>query len=540
MENIEIQKYGSIIPRRLAELWSYEGDDKTIVLSDAKLSLDKYCLDQMGTFIWRHCDGHSSVEKLADLIIAECEDSAPSHNQVVPDIMSFLQPLREEGLVTWRDSKSIDILLVVPPASSVYSPEALKTPEYSAPPLGLCYIASMLKQHGYGISIYDMHQSAAMPEDIVKKCRELNPKIVGITASTPSFPNATQVARFAKAWNQDTVTIIGGPHATGAPDQCLFSGSFDFVCIGEGEETMPELANAIIKDKSDSREIPGLAYLSDDKVVFSSSRKRLTNLDAIPLPARDLIDIDKYYQKGSLVSSRGCPIGCDFCACASISGNTYRTHSIDYVLNEVEHMMKKYGYHYFDFHDDTFNLHTERVFKFCEEIKKRKLNFKWGCFCRAAQLTLETAKAMAEAGCTVIQFGVESGNDVVLESTNKKTTVQQIINAVTFASKAGITQITCGFIIGHANDTEQTVQDTINLGLRLHDLGATRLTLSLLTPYPGTKIYDNRDELGIELLTDDWEQYTFSRLVAQTKYLDKKKLRELYVEGILRFLEVSR
>lgn len=540
MDDFEAEKNNAIIPKRLTELWSFEDGGTTIVLSDAKLLLDKYYLDEMGGLIWKHCNGLNSVNEIATLIRAECEGATPSHNQVVSDIISFLQPLREEGLVTWQDNKFVEVLLVVPPAPSVYSSEAIKTPEYSAPPLGLCYIAAMLRQNGYVVSIYDMHQLAALPEDIVKKCRELNPKIIGITASTPSFPNAAQIARFVKAWNQDIVTVIGGPHATGIPDQCLLSGSFDFVCIGEGEEAMLELANAIINDKSDPREIPGFAYLSDKKVIFSSPCNRVTNLDALPLPARDLIDIDKYYQKGSLISSRGCPVGCDFCACASISGNTYRTHSIDYVLNEVEHMMERYGYHYFDFHDDTFNLHAERVFNFCDEIKKRNLSFEWGCFCRADQLTLKMAKAMADAGCTVIQFGVESGNDAVLESINKKTTVQQIMNAVTFASKVGIKQITCGFIIGHANDTEQTVQDTINLGLRLHDLGATRLTLSLLTPYPGTKIYDNRDELGIELLTDDLEQYTFSRVVAQTQNLNKDKLRKLYVEGVLRFLEVSK
>lgn len=529
----------SLIPKKLSCLWKIQSKSITI-LSDVNLSLNKYCLDEIGGFIWKLCDGRNTVDDIAKCLESKCKRAVPSHNTVVNDIYTLLQSLQAEGLITWQEHNSIDVLLVVPPAPSVYSPKAVKTPEYSAPPLGLCYIAAVLRENGFRVAIVDMHQFPAVPEDIVKKCRELNPKIVGITSSTPSYPNALRVACFVKAWNQDVITVIGGPHATCIPKECICSDSFDFVCIGEGEISMFELVRALIRGKENPQKILGFAHKSNGKITFSSPRQKITNLDTLPFPARNLLKLDNYYQKGSIVSSRGCPIGCNYCACAAISGNTYRANSIDYILKEVKQMMGQYGFRFFDFHDDTFNLNANRVFRFCNEVEKRRMKFEWGCFCRVAPFTFKMAETMANAGCRVVQFGVESGSDSVLKAINKKTTVKQIKNAVSAAKDAGIEQIVCGFIIGHPQDTEDSVKDTIELGLGLSKLGATRLTLSLLTPYPGTEVFEERKRLGIKLITDDWEQYTFSRVVIETRHLNKERLRELYTDGILKFLEASK
>ncbi len=149
------------------------------------------------------------------------------------------------------------------------------------------------------------------------------------------------------------------------------------------------------------------------------------------------------------------------------------------------------------------------------------------------------AKAMKKAGCEVIQFGVEAGNQTVLDSIQKKITLEQVESAVSAAGKAGIKQIACGFIIGHANDTEETANQTIEFGVKLAKLGATRLTISVLTPYPGTDVYINRDLYGIKLLTTDWEQYIFSRVVMETKNLSQERLREIYTKGVFEFLKAT-
>ena len=527
-------------PRRATELWDVNHRGLVRVLTDRRLELDQYLLNEIGSAIWRLCDGNTSVAEIARFIKAGCDKPSPRITQIERDVFRFLDSARRQGIVTWPKDRGADILLIVPPAPGTYAREAVRTPEYSSPPLGLCYIAATLQGAGFRVAVLDLHQETGLPEDTVAACRELQPTVVGITASTPTYPNAVQVARFVKAWRGDCTTVLGGPHATGAPIECVQSGAFDFVCVGEGERPMLELTKALIREHGNPREVAGFVHsCGEGKMVKHAASPRLRNLDQLPYPARDLLRLDDYYQRGAIISSRGCPIGCDFCACTSIVGQTYRVHSIERVINEMQHMKDRYGCRHFDFHDDTFNLRPARVFDFCRELGNRKMDANWGCFCRAAQMTDEMAQAMAGAGCSVIQYGVESGNEAVLRSLNKQTTKNQIESAVSAAANAGIEQVVCGFIIGHAPDTAESIHDTINFGLRLRDLGATRLTLSLLTPYPGTRVYENRDRLGIKLLTKDWEQYTFSRVVIETNNLNRDQLRELYVEGLSRFLEAS-
>ncbi len=530
-----------LCPKRLSDIWQVDPQNgATSILSDASVSLGRFRLDEVGGFVWRLCDGTRTVGEIAKELVAECDGPTPPHETVVGDTVRLLQSLRSDGLIAWDGDRRVDVLLVVPPCPSVYSKDAIKTPEYSAPPLGLCYIASALRKHGYTAAILDLHQQAGKPEDVVEECRRRRPAMIGITTTTPSYPNAERVAKFVKAFEESVVTFVGGPHATCLPQECVASEAIDYVCIGEGENTARELADAILRGVGEIGSVRGLAYMSEDGPVLTGNRDPSENLDVLPLPARDLLELDSYSQKGSIVSSRGCPIGCDFCSCAAIVGNTYRPHSISYVLDEIEHVVNEYNCRFFDFHDDTFNLHPNRVFDFCVLLKKREIDIKWGCFCRAAQMSDKMARAMADAGCTVIQYGVEAGNDRMLQAVGKKTSVKQVEDAVRAAVAAGIEQIVCGFIIGHAQDTEDSVRDTINLGLRLSELGATRLVLSLLTPYPGTAVYEEREQRGITLLTDDWEQYTFSHVVMETTHLGRDQLRKLYFEGVTKFLEASK
>jgi radical SAM superfamily enzyme YgiQ (UPF0313 family) len=525
------------------------------ILSDARLALDQYELNETAAAVWRLCDGTRTVANIAAAIAAESGPSAPPLAVVTSDIRRLMASLRAEGLVTCGEPTPIDVLFVVPPFPSTYSRHAVETPEYSAPPLGVCYVAAVLREHGYTVQILDLHVTAGEPEDVVRACRRLRPRVVGITATTPSYPNALRVARFAKAWNGEVVTVLGGPHATGIPFACARAGAFDYVCVGEGEWKMLALVDALLRGEGSARDVRGIVRAGDAEHPAApglqvAASRRPTNpgsdrvavpgaapLDHIPPPARDLLELDRYYQKGAIISSRGCPIDCNFCACAAIVGRTYRVHSIPYVLDEVESMMKTYGYRFFDFHDDTFNLQRHRVFDFCSAVEERRLDFRWGCFCRAAQLTPEMARAMARAGCQVVQFGVEAGDDTMLRAIKKATSTRQIEDAVRSAARAGIPEIVCGFIIGHAGDTEDSVQRTLEFGLHLRRLGATRLTLSLLTPYPGTEVFDRREELGIRLLTEDWEQYIFSRVVIETRHLSPSRLQELYVNGLCKFLD---
>ncbi len=527
-------------PSRISELWFEEDDQSVNLFSDKRLRLTKYKLNEIGSFIWRLCDGEHSNDEIARSVFESLEGEKPALDEVQADVDEYLASLRDSDLVNWDGEEKLDILLVVPPYPTLYSSKAIRTPEYSAPPLGLAYIGAVLSDACFNVAIYDMHITAASVEDVVSQCRKARPTIVGITATTPTYPNAVRVARLLKAYDPKVTTVLGGVHATSLPEECVNTGAFNFVVIGEGEQPMLSLSELILRNKGMLSEVPGLAYRDESNIVrFNQPVAKAKNLDYLPYPARDMLNLDLYFQKGSIISTRGCPYDCTYCACPVITGRQYRTHSVDYVLDEVAFVQDKYGIHYFDFHDDTFNLIKRRVFEFSEKIIARKMNFKWGCFCRATGFDYEIAKAMKASGCEVVQFGVESGSQEVLDSVRKKATLQEIEDAVVAAKRAGISQIACGFIIGHSSDTEESANETIDFGVKLAGLGATRLAISILTPYPGTEEFIEMKRTGIRLITDDWEQFIFSRVVLETKNLTKDKLRELYAKGVYKFLEAT-
>ncbi len=528
-------------PFRLSELWYYDEDENINLFSDKNLRLNNFNLNEIGSFIWANCNGKLSNEQIALILLEEIDGEKPQFSEVLNDVNEYLEKLKRNELVSWKTGHDMDVLFVIPPFPEIYSSKAIETPEYSAPPLGVAYIAAVLKNKNYNVSIFDMHINALYAEDIIKEYKKSKPKVVAITATTPTFPNALRIAKLLKAWNNETIVLMGGPHATSLPEECIQSSAVDYVIIGEGELSSLELVNTILKKNNNPQKIRGIAFKDkNNKIRINQPAEKISNLDTLPYPARELLDMELYYQKGSIISSRGCPYNCNYCACSVISGHSYRTHSVDYVLNEIEYLISEHGYKYFDFHDDTFNLYPERVLEICEKIKKRNLDISWGCFCRVNNFTLEIALAMKDAGCEVIQFGIEAGNQTILNSINKKITVEQVENAIKAANHAGIKQIACGFIIGHANDTEETANQTINFGVKLAELGATRLTISVLTPYPGTEVFKKRNELGINLITKDWEQYIFSRVVIETKNLSKERLREIYAKGVYKFLEATK
>ena len=527
-------------PVRLSELWYFDEKGNINLFSDKDLRLLNFNLNDVDSFIWKNCTGELSNEEIASNLLKEIEGDKPCLSDVISDVNEYLFELKENGLVNWKSEDELDVLFVVPPYPDIYSSKAIATPEYSAPPLGVAYVAAVLKKNDFSVAIFDMHIKALNSEDIIKEYRKSKPKIVAITATTPTFPNALRIAKLLKAWDEKVITVIGGPHATSLPEECIQSNAVDYVVIGEGEISTLELTNAILKENKNPKQINGIAFKDNKgKIKFTQSQERIIDLDTLPYPARELLDMESYYQKGSIISTRGCPYNCNYCACSIIAGHTYRKHSVDYVLDEIEYLINEYDFKYFDFHDDTFNLIPSRVFEFCNKIQEKGLNIKWGCFCRVNNFSYEMAQAMKNAGCKVIQFGVEAGNQTVLDSIQKKISLEQVENAIKAASQAGIKQIACGFIIGHANDTEETTNQTIDFGVRLAKLGATRLTISVLTPYPGTDVFINRNSNGVKLITEDWEQYIFSRVVIETEKLTKEKLREIYAKGVYKFLEAT-
>ncbi|NQU79611.1 radical SAM protein [Candidatus Woesearchaeota archaeon] len=429
-----------------------------------------------------------------------------------------------------------DVLLVLPslPEGSRNGRSMLHA-ETSAPPIGLAYIASYLTQQGHSTAIEDLRLydktgdgvlSDSVLESVVSGIIEKhNPRFVGVSSKTQTYPNARRILQAVKSVS-DIPVIAGGIHTTFLPKEALQDG-FDFVVRREGEETISELIQAI-EERKDYTQVTGISFMKDGKIINTPDRQYVRDLDSLPFPERDSLDLDKYIQRGVIITSRGCPLPCNFCSCGAFSNHAYRRRGKENIIAEMKEMESKYDISEFFFHDDTFTLQTEDAKALCKRIEEEFKDIVWGCQARADTMEPELAKSLYDAGCRAIQFGVESGNQEVLTSMRKGITLQQVEDAVSYVHSAGIPNITCSFIIGHPEDTEDSIADTINFARHLLDVGATYTPVSLLTPFPGTSIYKNAEAYGIKIVEHPWDQTYFATPLIETKNLTRERLKELY------------
>ena len=403
------------------------------------------------------------------------------------------------------------------------------------PPLGPAYIAATLRKAGFAVKILDCTFSDK--KAAIKAAVDFHADITGVYCMVGLRENAVM---FAKALKGKTrLLVAGGPLPTLAP--ASFLEDFDIVAAGEGERTMLELAH-VFERGGDFQSISGIAYRKNGATVRSAARELEPALDAIPFPARDLLPNKQYLgfwklrpdkSTTSVITTRGCPFNCDFCSNA-VFGNTYRERSPVNVVDEVEEALS-FGYRRIHFADDVFTLKKDRVRQICGEILSRKLKFRWECLGRVDSIDSELAKIMKEAGCERIFFGIESGNNSVLATMNKKITVEKAENAVRAAYGAGI-KTGAFFMLGYPGETDETVLKTIRFAT---SLPLDYLSYTLPYPLPGTALYARmKDKLTAEwkevpgLLIDHSLIYRgdfsgpkmkYALFKAQTQFLMKKK-----------------
>jgi radical SAM superfamily enzyme YgiQ (UPF0313 family) len=359
--------------------------------------------------------------------------------------------------------------------------------------------------------------------------------MVGISAMTPNYPAACEVAQIAKQSYPEIPLIIGGYHPSALPEETLGESCFDVVVIGEGEEAIVELADCFCRERADLSHVPGIAYKDGNGFIQRTAPRPVNpELDRLPLPAREGFHLSAYPVLGSLLSSRGCPRRCVFCTIGLQPGRA-RLRSISAVLEEIETLKKAYGVREFFFHDDNFSADKKRTKELCRALRDAKLEVKWGCELAARDVDVEMAGLLVEAGCNHLLIGAESGNAEVLKSTRKGIRLEDTIRAVQLVTAAGMPSITCSFIIGHPTDTEATVRDTLRFALYLKEIGATKIRVGAMTPFPGTAIYHSADSLGVRILTRDWAQYVPFKVVMETEYLSKQMIASFVVEGLLLF-----
>lgn len=399
------------------------------------------------------------------------------------------------------------VMLIRPPARHTVEsevPDAVSAENLSYPPLALMSIAQFLqdKTH-HQVSILDAQLDDLDYDTMEAKIREWSPEVVGVTAFTVQLVDVLRTVQTAKKAGTKYV-VVGGPHVSDFPRECVGLPGVDAVVKGEGQKPMQDLCDAW--ERGDSpRGIPGTMAHPDDPIpeedVYYSN-----NLDDYPIVDRAMVDYKRYYDvmgKGgiftTIISSRGCPYRCTFC---NTPRHRYRVMTPGRVCDELKACIDL-GIHEFYFVDDTFNITNQRVLDLCDEIIRRGLQMSWTVRFRVKGVNRELLTKMKQAGCTRIQFGVEQGTEEGLLRLKKDVTVREIENAFALCREIGIRTVAYFMIGTPVERSREDVMDTIAYSIKLDP---DFCMYNILTPFPGTTLYDEGQRDGV-LDVNPWLEF---------------------------------
>ncbi len=383
----------------------------------------------------------------------------------------------------------------------------------AGPPLGILYLASVLSRGGVEVQVVDQAGEWLSDSSLIDKVKRFNPDIVGFSTLTANGSVAARQAWMLKKWNPNLRIVFGGYHATINGHRVLAKYPFiDYAIRGEGEYSLPVLVEAVRRggDVRDIREVPGVIYRENGVVKYGAVERVVKNLDELPFPDRRLVLNNDYgYISGAkmpkftfILTSRGCPYNCTYCSCAAFTKRRITFRSVENVLDELEEI-ESLGYRNVLFTDDNFTVNRRRVIQLCKGMKKRRIGLNWIAEGRVDAGYFDMLKAMADAGCKIIYYGVESGNQRILDYYRKGTRVEQAVDAVEKARRAGIDIITATFIVGAPGETLREVVNTLKFAQKL-DIDFPQF--NILAAIPGAKIYDDLAAQGYINVEETWEQ----------------------------------
>lgn len=404
--------------------------------------------------------------------------------------------------------KTNGIVLIYPPVSLTGRYKKISSGHEVAPQPLIC-LASVLRQNGFGCHIIDANALGLSVDDVVSRVLDLNVKYVGISSPTMLISTSANISSRLKEKNPMITTIIGGPHITAVPRETMSRyHDIDIGVLGEGEETIVELLNFLNENKGLGG-VKGIVYRDKDSLKFTPSRPFIKDLDVFPFPAWDMLpDLLEYYQQSvarigrlpniSIISSRGCPFKCIFCA-RNVFGNITRAYSADYIIRMIKFLIDKYKIKSVSFEDENFVIYRKRLIEFCNRIIDEKIDITWDCASSVSAVNPEMLSLMKKAGCWQINYGIESGSQRVLDFIKKGTTLEKVRDTLKITKDAGM--YTKGyFIIGHPTETYESIQETIDYTKKIK---LDFFQMSFMIPFPGTEFYDMAQDYGS--FENDWD-----------------------------------
>lgn len=405
------------------------------------------------------------------------------------------------------------VLLINPPRWNELlgkNPSIIEKHRGFNPPLGLLYLASSLKKNTtFDVEVLDTQPLELTYPQLENVLAEKTFDVVGISAMSFTLLDAFKTAQTAKKVRPNARSILGGTHVHLFPEETIGLEGVDFVLMGEAELSIVDFLNHLEADSKGLENVPGLVVKTDEGKIIKNGIQSIKDLDGTPFPQRNLLNIRHYsslLSRGSLcttiISSRGCPFKCAFCdRPLSPVTSHFRARSAKNVVDEI-HECVDLGIKDFLFYDDTFTVNRKRVLAICEEILQHQLRIRWDIRTRVDLVDEEMLRMLKKAGCLAIHYGVEAGNDKILQMLKKGFTVDKVKEVFKLTRRLGIETLAY-FMIGLPSENARDIQDTFDLAKELRPDYAH---FTIFSPYPGTELYYLGLERGI-IKTDIWREF---------------------------------
>lgn len=410
----------------------------------------------------------------------------------------------------------------------------------AAPPLGMLYIATFLRNNGIEVSIIDEAPQGFSLKDTIDWVKKENPNILGFSTCSATGRKAALIAQKVKQQNPNIVTVFGNFFATFNARRILEKYPFvDIIIRGEGEHTSLDLTKSL-ENNCNLKKVLGINFRNNDQIISTPDRPLIKDVNSLPFPDRKLLDVNYHNTTAgvivapkkfnSFLTSRGCIFRCRFCGCQRLARTLWRSRSVDNIIEELN-LLSSQGYSQFLFVDDNFTLNPKRVIRLCQRIKKEKIDIEFFAEGRVDHCPKEMLQEMVRANCKMIYFGIENGTQRILDYYDKQTTPQQAKIAVKYARKVGIDVIVASFILGAPNETREEIWNTLKFA---QELKVDIPQFNILATFPGTDIWE---ELKNKSFVNEEKYWETGVMVSEVSpdAVPAKEIEQMIHQGYQRF-----